>query len=110
MLLLGGGGTGKTTVIGAITDTFRHYGKLDILAKCATTGIAAISIGASTLHSWAGIPPIIPKDKEWLNRPTKPSVEKHSANMQGKEFLIVDEISMEDKATAYYLSEIIGKT
>jgi hypothetical protein len=109
MLLLGGGGTGKTTVISAITDTFRHYGKLDILAKCATTGIAAVGIGASTLHSWAGIPPIVPKDEEWLNRSTKQSVEKRHANMQGKEFLIVDEISMEDKATAYYLSEITGK-
>jgi len=76
------GGTEKTTVIGAITDTFRYYGKLDILAKCATTGIAAVGIGASTLHSWAGIPPRVPKDdEEWLNRSTKPSVEKRRANI-----------------------------
>jgi hypothetical protein len=97
MLLLGGRGTGKTRVIEAITQTFEHYGKLDILAKCVTTGIAAVSIGASTLHSWAGIPPIVPKDKEWLDKSTKPSAEKRHANMEGKEFLIVDEISMEDK-------------
>jgi len=30
--------------------------------------------------------------------------------MRGKEFLIVDEVSMEDKLTAYCLSEIIGKS
>jgi hypothetical protein len=110
MLILGQAGTGKTKVIGAITETFRHYNKLDILAKCATTGIAAVDIGASTLHSWAALPNNLPKDDDWLERSSKSSADKRRANMRGKEFLIVDEVSMEDKATAYCLSEIIGKT
>ena len=112
MLILGEAGTGKTTLIKAITETFRHYDKLDILAKCATTGIAAIDIHASTLHSWAALPNNLPKDDdwEWLERSTKTSTDKRRANIRGKEFLIVDEVSMEDKATAHCLSEIIGKS
>jgi len=110
MLILGQAGVGKTTLIKAITETFRHYGKLNILAKCATTGIAAVDIEASMLHSWAAIPTSIPKDDDWLDRTTKVSEDKRCANMQGKEFLIVDEVSMEDKAMAFWLSEIIGKS
>lgn len=110
MLILGQGGTGKSTLIRAITETFQHYNKLHILAKCATTGIAATDIGAYTLHSWAGLTHNLPKDDNWLDRSSKASVEKRRANIQGKEFLIVDEVLMEDKTTAYCLSEIIGKS
>ena len=110
MLILGQGGTGKTTLIGAITETFRHYNKLDLLAKCATTGIAASDIGAYTLHSWAGLGHNLPKDDDWLERSTAISEQKRNRNIQGKEFLIVDEISMEDKTTACCLSEIIAKS
>ena len=110
MLILGQGGTRKSMLIRAITETFQHYDKLDILAKCATTGIAATDIGAYTLHSWAGLMHNLPKDDNWLDRSSKASVEKRQTNIQGKEFLIVDEVSMEDKTTAYCLSEIIGKS
>ena len=110
MLILGEGGTGKTALIRAITETFRHYAKLDILAKCATTGIAATDIEAYTLHSWAGLTHSFPKGDDWLDRSTIVSQDKRNKNIHGKEFLIVDEVSMEDKTTAYYLSEIIGKT
>ena len=110
MLILGEGGTGKTKVISAISETFRHYDKFDILAKCATTGVAAVDIGACTVHSWAGLPNNLPKDDDWLDRSSKASTEKRHANMRGKEFLIVDEVSMEDKSMAYCLSEIVGKS
>jgi len=103
MLILGQGGTGKSTVIRAITETFQHYNKLDILAKCATTGIAATDIGAYTLHSWASLTHNLPKDDGWLDRSSKASIDKRRTNIQGKEFLIVDEVSMEDKTTAYCL-------
>lgn len=81
MLILRQGGTGKTTLIWAITETFRHYGKLDILAKCATTGIAATDIGAYTLHSWAGLSHNLPKDDNWLDKSSKSSQDKRDTNI-----------------------------
>ena len=110
MLILGQGGTGKSTLIRTISETFLHYNKLNILAKCATTGIAATDIGAYTLHSWAGLTHNLPEDEGWLDRSSKASVEKHRTNIQGKEFLIVEEVSMEDKTTAYFLSEVLAKS
>ena len=52
----------------------------------------------------------MPKDDNWLDRSSKITTEKRRANMRGKEFLIVDEVSMEDKVTAYSLSEIVGNS
>jgi PIF1-like helicase len=69
-----------------------------------------VDIGACTLHSWAGLSTSQPKDDDWLSRSSKMSEDKRRANIQGKEFLIVDEISMEDKVTAYCLSEIVAKS
>ena len=39
-----------------------------------------------------------------LSRSSKASEENGRSNIQGKEFLIVDEISMDDKVTAYCLN------
>lgn len=58
----------------------------------------------------AGLSCNVPKDNDWLDRSSKVSVERHHSNMKGKEFLIVDEVSMETKETAYCLSEIIRKS
>lgn len=51
MSILGPGGTGKSKIIGATTETFQYYEKKDILAKWATTGIAATGIEGNPLHS-----------------------------------------------------------
>lgn len=109
MLVLGQGGTGKSTLIKAITETFRFYGKEDILAKCATTGIAATDIGAATLHSWAGLNHNIPKTDDWKTKASSANKAKRQKNISGKEFLILDEVSMEDKETEACVSEIVGE-
>jgi len=51
ILVTGGAGTGKSFLLNYLK---RHYGKLG-LAVTASTGIAAVNIGGSTIHSWAGI-------------------------------------------------------
>ena len=61
------------------------------MSSLSTTRIAAVDIGACTLHSWAGLPSSQPKDDDWLDQMTKASEEKRRVNIQGKEFLIVDE-------------------
>ena len=55
MLILGPGGTGKSTLIDAISETFAFFKIEASLARCATTGIAASNIAGSTLHSWGGL-------------------------------------------------------
>ena len=108
MLILGSGGTGKSKLIGAITETFKYYGKEDILAKCATTGIAATDIGGRTLHSWACLTHNIPKTDNWIEKAAKATIEKRKLNIGGKKFIIIDEISMADKVMLYCTSEIVG--
>lgn len=109
MLVLGAGGTGKSTLIGAITETFRYYGQEHILAKCATTGIAAADIGAQTLHSWAVLPIARPKEDSWLERGSKETLRRRAKNIEGKVFLIEDEVSMEDKALSFDASLAVSK-
>ena len=55
MLVIGQGGTGKSVLIDAITETFSYYDQGPDLAKCAPSGIALIPIGGTTIHSWIGI-------------------------------------------------------
>ncbi len=56
MMVLGQGGTGKTLLINAISETFRYWKAESKLAKTATSGVAASLIGGQTLHSWASLP------------------------------------------------------
>lgn len=109
MLVLGPGGTGKSLLIGAITETFAFYGQEHILAKCATTGIAATCIGAQTLHSWAALPISRPKEDDWIEKGSKESLKRRHKNIEGKVFLIEDEVSMEDKALSYDASLAVSK-
>lgn len=104
MLVLGPGGTGKSLLIGAITETFQYHGQEHILAKCATTGIAATDIGAQTLHSWAAMSVARPRDDDWVQQGTKEARARRKKNIEGKVFLIEDEVSMEDKALSYDVS------
>lgn len=46
-------GTGKTVLLREIIEFLRSTGRC--VAVTASTGIASINIGGTTLHSWAGI-------------------------------------------------------
>lgn len=109
MLVLGAGGTGKSKLIAAITETFRYHGQEHILAKCATTGIAAADIGAQTLHSWAVLPIARPKEDHWLEGGSKETLRRRAKNIEGKVFLIEDEVSMEDKALSFDASLAVSR-
>ncbi len=98
MIVLGPGGTGKSLLIGAVTETFEYYAASNRLAKCATTGIAAADIGGKTLHSLICIGRGQAKEN-WLTKSSAKIQERRRINLQEKDFLIIDEISMADKAT-----------
>lgn len=51
----GSAGTGKSYLLRHIISRCREKFGRDCVAVTASTGIAAINIGGSTLHSWAGV-------------------------------------------------------
>jgi len=70
MILEGEAGTGKSQLLSIITQTFEHLGAAHLLARTATSGVAACLIGGSTLHSWAGLPPWgMPRSDKWATHP-----------------------------------------
>jgi hypothetical protein len=94
MIVNGAGGTGKSTLIKAITETFAHHGEIDALAKCATSGVAATQIAGSTLHSWAGLGVQRHSTDEWLHKASDKVTSKRKRNVVGKSCLLIDEMSM----------------
>jgi PIF1-like helicase len=109
MLVLGHGGTGKSMLIGAITETFKAYQSEDKLAKCATSGVAAVIIGGQTLHSWAGIPINSPRKENWVETESQALKKRRKQNIEGRQFLICDEVSMCMKQLKYRGSEIVAR-
>lgn len=54
MYLGGAGGTGKSRVLGAVRLLARSWAAAEHLLLTATTGVAAVNIGGSTIHSAIG--------------------------------------------------------
>ncbi|RDB25791.1 ATP-dependent DNA helicase RRM3 [Hypsizygus marmoreus] len=110
MLVLGQGGTGKSLLIDAISQTFAELGISNKLAKTASSGVAASLIGGDTLHSWAGIP-VNPSDSRshWTERGNKLSQGKRIRNIKGKLLWLHDELSMTTKDHLCLASQAIGK-
>jgi Mrp family chromosome partitioning ATPase len=72
MIVVGPGGTGKSTVLNAITASFIHRNCAHLLAKTALSGVAASLIGGSTLHLWGGLlVKRLPDGDDWMNRSRK---------------------------------------
>ena len=90
IFLTGPAGTGKTFAIEKLIeflDEVKHpYG------KTATTGVAALNVGGSTIHSWAGLGIADDDGMELLD---KVAENKKACNrIKGARLLIIDEISM----------------
>jgi hypothetical protein len=94
MIVNGAGGTGKSTLIRALTETFAYHGKADALSKCATSGVAATQIAGSTVHSWAGLGVQRHSTDEWLHKASDKIRNKRKRNVGGKGCLLIDEMSM----------------
>ena len=101
--------TGKSMLIGAITETFKALGTEGRLAKCATSGVAAVIIGGQTLHSWAGIPIAKPRKENWVDAGSPAIQRRRKQNICGKQFLICDEVSMCTKQLKFRGSEIVTR-
>lgn len=92
----GSAGTGKTVVLRAIVDSLRriHAKDPERVAITASTGLAACSIGGSTLHRYAGIGLGSGSVSELVK---KIRMDRKALGRWRKcEVLIIDEISMVD--------------
>lgn len=96
-------------LIGAVTETFKAIGAEESLAKCATSGVAAVIIGGQTFHSWAGIPVTTPRKENWVETDNQAIKKRRKQNISGKQFLICDEVSMCTKELKYRGSEIVSR-
>ncbi|KAJ3562055.1 hypothetical protein NP233_g9813 [Leucocoprinus birnbaumii] len=104
------GGTGKTTLINAITRTFQEHGAEAMLAKTATSGVAATLIGGETLHFWLGASINMPKSDNWMENSLDKAKIKRSRNISNKHMLFIDECSMLTLELLGLAEEIISST
>lgn len=94
LFLTGKAGTGKSTFLRYISQTTKK--KHIILAP---TGIAAINVGGSTLHSFFKLPfhPLLPNDNRYSVRNLRKTLKYNSEKIKlikEVELIIIDEISM----------------
>lgn len=94
LFLTGKAGTGKSTFLRYISQTTKK--KYVILAP---TGIAAINVGGSTLHSFFKLPfyPLLPNDNRYSVRNLRKTLKYNSEKIKlikEVELIIIDEISM----------------
>ncbi|EAU80832.2 hypothetical protein CC1G_04942 [Coprinopsis cinerea okayama7 len=111
MQVQGEGGTGKSLLIAAITRSFDRLSSLHLLAKTATTGVAAIPIGGTTVHSWAHIPINVPNiGDDWVSQGGPKRKEARIRKISGKAYLIIDEVSMMTKKMLWNLNQVVRST
>lgn len=109
--VMGQGGTGKSTLLNAITTTFEKLEVLHLLAKTAMSGVAASLIGGTTLH-WFGALPVreIPQSDVWPNNSSKKTKDRRKANILPPLWLAIDEIGMCTHDLFTLLSQVAGMT
>ncbi|KAJ2913508.1 hypothetical protein MD484_g6899, partial [Candolleomyces efflorescens] len=105
LIVHGQGGTGKTTMIRAVTETLSESGLESALGKTATSGIAASAIGGNTVHTFCGIP-IQVSHRDWLTRSSDKVKERRRKNLSQKRALLVDEVSMMTRGLTTNISEV----
>lgn len=94
MIVHGEEGTGKSTVVHAITKLFEDNNVGNLLAKTTMSGVASCIIGGQTLHSWAALPVITLHSDKWLTHPSKEVNECRKSNIARTLWLIIHEMSM----------------
>lgn len=104
LIVHGQGGTGKSTLLNAISRTFADMNASSLLAKTAMTGVAASVIGGQTLHNWAALPINTPQSDNWI----KKNNAKRKKNVEQTLWLMIDEMSMLTSPLLANLSKIAG--
>ena len=107
MMVHGEGGTGKSRLLKAISDTFASNGVSHLLAKTAMSGVAASIVNGSTLHGWAALP-VKKGTNTWVNRSSTEIGDRRRKNIGQAQWLTIDEMSMLTTPLLAHLSHITG--
>jgi exodeoxyribonuclease V alpha subunit len=99
LVITGGPGTGKTTIIKGVVDVFRKWGKEVLLA--APTGRAAKRLAEATGQEARTIHRVLEV------QPKKGTFKRNESNPLRGEALVVDEFSMVDLPLMYHLLKAI---
>lgn len=102
LILTGGPGTGKTTVVKAMIDVFKEVNPEGIIRLSAPTGRASKKLEESTGYEAKTI-------HRMLGFKKGKSPEFHSENTLAGDLFIVDEMSMVDLQLAYWLVNALEK-
>jgi hypothetical protein len=110
MMTRGTAGTGKSTLLNAITKTFEDEKASHLLFKTAMSGVAASLIGGTTLHWWGGIPAKrTPQEDDWMDNSSKAMKERREENIGPILWLAIDEVSMMTTSIMTLISQVAGK-
>lgn len=90
IFITGGAGTGKSYLLNFIKRHYVNHG----LHLTASTGIAAVNISGSTIHSWSGIGLGNLPISQIIRNLLKPKSNKIRRKIQQANILAIDEISM----------------
>lgn len=91
VFLTGGAGTGKSFCIKTLTEFLKEEGI--VFGLTASTGVAALAIDGSTIHSWAGIG-LGDEDVDSILKGSLARNKKARKRIRDSRILIIDEISM----------------
>lgn len=90
LFISGGAGTGKSFILNHLKQNYSSEG----LAITASTGISAVNIGGTTIHSWAGIGLANQPVEQIVNNLYSAKLSKVRKKIIKTKSLAIDEISM----------------
>ncbi|KIM91887.1 hypothetical protein PILCRDRAFT_83281 [Piloderma croceum F 1598] len=110
MMTRGTAGTGKSTLLNAITKTFKDEKAGHLLFKTAMLGVATSLIGGTMLHWWGGIPPKkTPQEDDWMDSSSKAMKQRQEENIAPILWLAIDEVSMMTTSIMTLKSQVARK-
>ncbi len=94
VFITGPGGTGKSHLVDEIVGEVEQMGKA--VRVCASTGLAALNVGGSTIHKLlgTGMAQRISEAEPWLNRMNSGMRNTFERRLSSFDVLIIDEVSM----------------